>query len=165
MITFRKVQKQEIPYIQQLAHEIWNENYQEMISQSQIDYMLDKMYSLQQLNEEFESDYHWLFITNGDKVIGYISYKFKENDLFLSKLYIQSHNQGKGYAQESLRYIMHIASEKKCNRVYLTVNKNNQKAIRAYERFGFKLIEAKVFDIGAGYVMDDYIYEYKLSNF
>lgn len=38
----------------------------------------------------------------------------------------------------------------------LTVNKNNVKAIRAYEKTGFKNIGSLVQDIGNGFVMDDY---------
>jgi RimJ/RimL family protein N-acetyltransferase len=37
------------------------------------------------------------------------------------------------------------------------VNKANVRAQRAYEQFGFRRIEDAVFDIGGGYVMDDYI--------
>ncbi|MBS1128301.1 MAG: hypothetical protein H6Q96_681, partial [Nitrospirae bacterium] len=40
--------------------------------------------------------------------------------------------------------------------LYLFVNKNNTKAIRAYERFGFVKARAVVTDIGSGFVMDDY---------
>ena len=44
--------------------------------------------------------------------------------------------------------------------VYLTVNKGNARAVRAYEKFGFIRTDGTVTDIGGGYVMDDYVYEY-----
>ena len=44
--------------------------------------------------------------------------------------------------------------------VYLTVNKNNKTAIRAYEKNGFVITTSVVTDIGQGFVMDDYIMKY-----
>ena len=45
----------------------------------------------------------------------------------------------------------------------LHVNKNNLRAINAYIRFGFRITESDVFDIGRGYVMDDHIMEYEIG--
>ncbi len=159
MVTFRNIRRSEIPIIQQLACEIWNENYQEMISQKQIDYMLNKMYSLENLNQELDEGYIWKFIELKETPIGYISCRLEKHDLFLSKLYIQTKHQGKGYAQKSLKYLIDFMPKISCSRIYLTVNKTNEKGKRAYERFGFKKIDKKVTDIGKGYVMDDFIYE------
>ncbi|APD07598.1 ribosomal-protein-alanine N-acetyltransferase [Flavobacteriaceae bacterium UJ101] len=162
MIEFRNIKRVEIPIIQQLAHEIWNDNYQEMIGQEQIDYMLNMMYSTEKLNQEFDEDYIWKFIRLEGKPIGYISCRVEERDLFLSKIYLLTQYQGKGYSRKSLEYLIDFAPKINCNRIYLTVNKTNIKGIRAYERFGFERIDEKVMDIGNGYVMDDYIYEIRV---
>ena len=47
--------------------------------------------------------------------------------------------------------------------MYLTVNKGNELAIRAYEGTGFETIDAVVTDIGEGFVMDDYIMELRVD--
>ena len=47
-------------------------------------------------------------------------------------------------------------------RVYLTVNKHNNRAIAVYKKTGFEIVDEVVTDIGNDYVMDDYIFEYKL---
>jgi len=52
-----------------------------------------------------------------------------------------------------------VAREKGCGRLVLAVNKNNRAAIDAYLKHGFRVADAVVKDIGAGFVMDDYIME------
>ena len=44
-------------------------------------------------------------------------------------------------------------------KVRLNVNKNNSKAIRAYERNNFVNIESVKIDIGNGFFMDDFVME------
>jgi ribosomal protein S18 acetylase RimI-like enzyme len=41
-------------------------------------------------------------------------------------------------------------------KVYLYVNKKNNKAIRAYKKSGFVINESICKDIGGGFFMDDY---------
>ena len=55
------------------------------------------------------------------------------------------------------------AARRGAERVYLTVNKNNARAIRAYEKFGFLREGEECTAIGEGYYMDDYIYSYRLQ--
>jgi hypothetical protein len=48
-----------------------------------------------------------------------------------------------------------MARERGATHLWLTVNKGNA-SVQAYERLGFRIVEAMVIDIGGGYVMDDY---------
>ena len=50
------------------------------------------------------------------------------------------------------------AREHGFNSIWLTVNKGNDIAIRAYKGLGFELIGQGVADIGGGFVMDDYYF-------
>lgn len=54
---------------------------------------------------------------------------------------------------------MHMLAEEFSGKddFYLTVNKQNERAVSAYTALGFKKIDEAVSDIGNGYVMDDYI--------
>ena len=47
--------------------------------------------------------------------------------------------------------------------IWLTVNKNNSGSIEAYKRMGFNIIDKIITDIGAGFVMDDYKMQLKLT--
>jgi RimJ/RimL family protein N-acetyltransferase len=48
-------------------------------------------------------------------------------------------------------------------RLILSVNKRNTKAITAYKRNGFAIVESVVTDIGGGFVMDDYVMAKELA--
>ena len=58
-----------------------------------------------------------------------------------------------------LRYMFEGGPPQRLRSAYLTVNRGNAKAIRAYERNGFKVVRTQVTDIGNGFVMDDYVME------
>ena len=47
--------------------------------------------------------------------------------------------RGKGIGTKILESVKEIAKSKECTDLYLTVNQENENAIRAYEKFGFKV--------------------------
>src|ERR1035437_574281 len=81
----------------------------------------------------------------------------------LNKLYLKAEQQGKGFGKAGLKYVIDYARDNHFKRVYLTVNKNNIKAIKTYEKTGFVRTESVVNDIGGGFVMDDYIYSFEIT--
>ena len=60
------------------------------------------------------------------------------------------------------KYSTLYAKERNLKRIYLSVNKHNTPSYEVYLHLGFKVIDAVVTDIGGGFVMDDYIMEYRL---
>jgi ribosomal protein S18 acetylase RimI-like enzyme len=58
-----------------------------------------------------------------------------------------------------LRHCEREAGRLGADRLMLTVNKRNSKAIAAYQRNGFAIMDSVVVDIGGGFVMDDYVME------
>jgi hypothetical protein len=50
----------------------------------------------------------------------------------------------------------------KRDKITLTVNKNNNNSIDAYNEIGFEITGNACMDIGSGYVMDDYQIELKV---
>lgn len=157
---FHTVNEKNIHLIQPLAREIWNECYKDLLAQDQIDYMIDMMYNTEKVNEGIEAGDIWEILKIDNVPSGYLHYKLDENNtVFLSKIYLKESNQTKGIGQLMLNRVVDFAKEKGAKAVHLTVNKHNAKAIRFYEKNGFKNMESKTFDIGNGYIMDDYIYQ------
>ena len=123
--------------------------------------MTQKFQSAAAIAEQTEKEnYIYFFIADGDREIGYCAVRPLEDSLFLSKLYLEEECRGRGVGQRALAQVCAIAKRLALPRVWLTVNKGNARAIRAYEKFGFVRTDSTVTDIGGGYAMDDYIYEY-----
>ena len=75
----------------------------------------------------------------------------------LDKLYVHPRHQRRGYGGLMIERVGQVAVAQRCDRLLLAVNKHNRAAIAAYLKHGFHIAEATVKDIGAGFVMDDYI--------
>jgi ribosomal protein S18 acetylase RimI-like enzyme len=158
---FRQAGIKDIADIQALARRIWDEAYCKILSKEQIDYMLQMMYSEKVITEELQSGVVWDLIVADGKPCGYMSYEFSEdNAVKLSKIYIEKDFRGTSIAADSLGRVKQYAVLNGRDYVFLTVNKNNKTAIRAYEKNGFTVTASVVTDIGRGFVMDDHIMKY-----
>ena len=148
-----------------LADEIWHEYWTCILSNEQIDYMVEKFQSYNAINHQIEyENYSYYFLTTKKEVIGYCGISEKKDYLFLSKLYLKENYRHLGYGHKAYEQIVEIAQKLGYKSIQLTVNKNNTNTINAYFKYGFKTIDAVVTDIGNGFVMDDYIMEYKIGS-
>ncbi len=153
------ITSQQISIVQELAREIWNEHYIKIISQKQIDYMLDLFYSDERIRSEIEEGISWEMLMDNEKPIGYLVCKIESDQLYISKIYLKAETRGKGFGKLLLNRAIELANQNGKNSIYLNVNKHNTDSISFYERMGFVKIDEGVFDIGNGYVMDDFILE------
>lgn len=154
----------ELRQIAELADEIWHECFVGIISNGQIDYMVEKFQSLGAMTEQIENQNYCYFAVREDgELCGYIGVKPEDDDrFFLSKLYLRKNSRGKGIASLMLAKVFGEARKIGKKRVYLTVNKHNDHAVEVYRKTGFVTVDTAVTDIGNNYVMDDFIMEYKL---
>ena len=159
MLSFIKAHEKDILTIQQLAHTIWYNHYTTIISEEQIEYMLNLMYSTKTISKEIQHGYFWYLIMENSQPIGFISFHFENDDtkMKLEKLYTLVSHHGKGYGQESLNFVKDSSKKMDAQILCLRVNKQNTKAINAYIKAGFTIEREDTADIGNGYVMDDYI--------
>ena len=156
--------------IEQIARFIWQEHYIPIIGKEQVAYMLAKFQSTEVMINQLKEGYNYYSVVEHEnafhlskpeeiQLIGYFSVKPETEALFISKFYLIDTSRGKGYARKMLNFISERAAEQRLNKLRLTVNKHNTNTIAAYEKMGFVKKEAAVFDIGNGYVMDDFVME------
>ncbi len=143
-----------------MADEVWHEYFPCILTDEQIDYMVDRFQSERAMREQVsEKGYRYAFIMDGEVRVGYTGISVSGGKLFISKLYLLKENRGRGFGTAALNMLFDIAREEGLGSVYLTVNKYNDRAIRTYESNGFERIQSIVTDIGEGFVMDDYVME------
>ncbi|WP_297956531.1 GNAT family N-acetyltransferase [uncultured Ruminococcus sp.] len=149
----------ELREIAALADVIWHECFPDIISEGQIDYMVEKFQSYKAMTKQIiDQDYSYFSVRDDGELCGYIGVRpEKDNRFFLSKLYLRHDKRGRGIASEMLGRVYAEARDCGKTSVYLTVNKHNDHAIAVYKNAGFTVIDEAVTDIGGGYVMDDYI--------
>ena len=158
MLQFRRATESHVPLLGQLAERIWRDYYPEIIGQAQVDYMLPRMYSPEMIQSEIDAGTIWEIAFAEAQPIGFLSLSRDESGRAkMHKLYLDTRSHGRGFGQEMIARAVEIAHELGTNGIWLQVNKQNARAIRAYERAGFQVEREAVFDIGGGFVMDDYI--------
>lgn len=154
-----------------MAEKIWNEYWPAIIGQKQTDYMVAKFQSLEAIKRDMADEgYEYWFIAvceeDGEMLpIGYTGGHVEEdsNRFFISKVYLLESERGGGLCSQVVKFYENLCRSRGLDAVYLTVNKNNSIAIRAYKKNGFEIIDAVEKDIGCGFVMDDYIMEKKVT--
>ncbi|MDO8366775.1 MAG: GNAT family N-acetyltransferase [Saprospiraceae bacterium] len=160
-IFLRRATKVDLPLIRQLAERIWWEHYPSIISDEQIGFMLELIYSdsaLQQQMEE-EGQEFWLPEING-KVLGFLSVSRKgEGDYFIHKFYLDTRERGFG----TIVFELLLARYPDLCELRLRVNRRNFKSVNFYFKVGFRIEYCIDMPIGEGYVMDDFQMVYPCS--
>ena len=160
MIT--KATIKDISLIQDLAQKSWRSHYPGIISHEQIDFMLDLMYSEEEITSQFNNpNYHYYLLGNEENFYGIMGFEnhYEQKTTKLHRIYITEEGKGKGLGKEAIQFLKNQILEVGDQRIILAVNKQNP-SYHFYLSQGFKVYEEGVFDIGNGFVMDDYLMEW-----
>jgi GNAT superfamily N-acetyltransferase len=150
----------DIDSVCRLARTIWQGTYPALISQEQIDFMLADRYAPATLRAQFDDPLHaWRVAWVADEITGFAHATLDGSDCKLDKLYVHPDSQRQGIGRVLLAAIWDWARQRAAQRLWLQVNRGNAPAIAAYEKYGFRIVESRVFDIGNGFVMDDFVME------
>lgn len=146
-----------------LADKIWHQHYIHFISKQQIDYMLNWMYNDSSLKEQMEEKHHeFYFITSDDIHLGFVSiHQQSEKEWFINKFYIDQDQAAKGIGTRVFQQIIEL---KQPETIRLTVNRENFKSINFYFKNGFIIEKVANFDIGQGFVMNDFVMLWQKKN-
>lgn len=162
MYTIRKASPNDIGLIRELCFQVWPQTYASIISPEQITYMLEMMYSEASLQDQMQNGALFIIVYDKNEPVGFASYQeVKPGIVKLYKLYVLPSQQGKGTGRFIINYISAAIKQDKISAIQLQVNRRN-KARDFYERLGFTVIEEFDFEIGNGWIMDDYVMEKKL---
>lgn len=159
-VTIRRADVNDCELIRRLAEVVFPATYRTIITQSQIDYMMNWMYSIGSLRSQMQREGHIYNIAFRDsEAVGYVSVQRESERLFhLHKIYVMPDAQGSGIGAKL--FAAAVATIKQmcpsACRVELNVNRENS-AVGFYERLGMHRASEGDFDIGDGFFMRDYI--------
>lgn len=166
MISIKKADQEELKVVQEIAYQTWPDTFANILSSSQIEYMLKLLYDMKTLESQLiEKGQVFLLAEEDGKYLGFAAYELNYSEgkkTKLHKIYILPSAQGKGLGKKLILEVSTQAKEKRQKSLLLNVNKFNQPAIDFYQYLGFKEAFREVIDIGNGYVMDDVVMELNL---
>lgn len=167
MITFEKLTTpEELQIIRDIADDIWPKTFAEILSPEQIRYMMQMMYAPEVMEKELKNNYSFNIIKIDGVPAGYFVWSAYEEPgtAKLHKLYLLEKFHGQGNGTAMLKAAENAIASAGFVRMRLNVNKNNQRAIKAYLRNGFVNIQSVKIDIGNGFFMDDFVMEKAVSS-
>ena len=157
-MTIRTATEADIPLLRDLAHRIWRECYPGIITVEQIEFMLGWMYSEEEIRRQLRAGFTWEIVEDDGAAIGFLSFSVEEDGrVKLHKMYLLPDRQRGGIGRQLLAHVCERAQALGAREVWMQVNKRNTRAIGAYLKAGFRIEREAVFDIGGGFVMDDYL--------
>jgi ribosomal protein S18 acetylase RimI-like enzyme len=170
--TLDAVTKHDYVDLRALANTIWRHHYPAIISVAQIDYMLAGRFSDAALREYAQAGDRWLEVLRlSGTPVGYCGYEFADQygderlaAMKLGQLDVLESHRGMGFGRFMLSHVESRARDLGRQVLFLQVNKQNTMAIGFYAAAGFTIAREAVFDIGSGFVMDDYVMEKRLNS-
>ena len=163
MNDVRRLMRQDVDAVCALARTVWQATYPALISQAQINVMLADRYSADRIRAQLDDPRHAWWVAQLDTApVGFAHAVQDGADCKLDKLYVHPAHQRQGIGNRLLQAAQDWARQQQAHRLWLQVNRGNTQAIAAYRKYGFRIVESRVFDIGHGFVMDDHVMEQAL---
>lgn len=138
-ITIRKMIKEDMQQVQQVAKTSWHHTYEGIIPAEIQGNFLKSAYSDEMMNLRLVSTF--IFVSEVDgKVIGFANYSpvKEEGNVELSAIYLYPEYQGKGIGTRLLQAgIKNIEGTKE---IFVNVEKDNEIGINFYKAKGFEVI-------------------------
>ena len=158
-MEIRSLKRDELKIVQEIAHATWPYTFKEILSQDQIQYMLNWMYDVKQLESQFDSGHLFFTAELNDKSIGFIGIEPNHPEIGITKIhkiYILPGHQGLGVGKKMIEFVRKLSIQHEITALLLNVNRFN-KAVFFYEALGFNHLYEENIDIGNGYLMEDYV--------
>lgn len=142
-MNIRQATVQDIKAIHELAEKIWWPAYRNIISDEQISFMLDDMYSEASLLEQMNAGIGFLLAEKDNVPLAFAGYSISEADnqiCRLHKLYVLPSEQGSGTGKKLIEHISSLARTQGAKILELNVNRGNP-ARHFYTKAGFEVFQ------------------------
>lgn len=164
MIKIEQAGHEHLHLIHDMAQVVFRHTYRDILSSDQMDYMMDMMYSMSNLEKQLEDGHHYYIAYDDGRPCGYVSVQYEGADsdgievFHLHKIYVMPDMQGKKVGIALFNTVVgHIRDAvDTMARIELNVNKFN-KSVEFYKHIGMRVLLEEDFPIGNGFYKTDYI--------
>ena len=152
----RAAEQSDIPAIAELARRIWPVAYAGILTEEQINNMLSRIYSHENLHEEMRQGHSfWLAYVDG-MACGYASaYREDPQTVWLKKLYVDTTKQKQGLGSQLIQALQRAMQP--MTKLNVLVNARNIAAQHYYTHSGFIKVDEKRVRMG-DFNFIDYMY-------
>lgn len=164
-IVIRRAGRNELHTVHEMAEVVFRETYKTILSAEQMDYMMEWMYSIPNLEGQVARGHVYYIAWADDEPMGYVSVRKDNVDpdetevWHLEKIYVMPSAQGTGLGHKLLETAkQHVRDNKTTTRARIELNVNRKNpAVGFYKHQGLTILRQGDFPIGQGYYMNDYI--------
>lgn len=156
-ITIRKIDVSDISKLQNIGKLTFAETFSSGNSEENMQEYLERGFSIEKLTTELTDQNAKFYLAELDgKTIGYLKVNVGQsqteikdhNALEIERIYVLKEFHGKKVGQILYDKAIELAKEKNVEYVWLGVWEQNPRAIRFYEKNGFKAFDKHVFKLG-----------------
>ena len=150
-MTIRKWVETDAEGVRNVLQLSWKEAYSQFIPQADLDYYLDKTYSIVSLIEMSKNPNYICYVVEIDnKVAGWL--KLTENKeerrFYLSSIYILPECQKMKLGEKFFSIACEEAKKLQYHEIYIGVMVQNERALNWYKKLGFQFFEEQPFTMG-----------------
>lgn len=154
---FRKISAVDIIELQNISRATFRDTFAEHNTEEDLNQYLDEQLSFNKLSEELNNPHSsFYFASENEKLVGYLKLNcstaqtelIDEKAFEIERIYILKEYFGKGLGQFLLNNAIKIGKEMSPTYIWLGVWEKNSRAIRFYEKNGFKVFSSHLFTLG-----------------
>ena len=169
-MKIRKINIDDLETFRDLSIQTFKETFEEVNTEEDMQKYLDENLSIEKLKTELENpNSEFYFAENNDEILGYLKLNFKdaqtekleENHFEIERIYVLKAFLGQKIGQILFDKAIEIGREKNLEYVWLGVWEENHRAIKFYEKNGFKIFGKHDFVLGKD-VQTDLLMKLKL---
>lgn len=170
--TFHKIDVDDVIQLQQISRITFSETFAEHNTEEDLNKYLQEQLSLNKLVEELNNNYsEFYFASENERVIGYLKLNWEkaqtelidEAAFEIERIYILKEYFGKGLGQFLLDHAIIIGKTHQPTFIWLGVWEKNSRAIRFYEKNGFKIFSSHLFTLGND-IQTDLLMKLEINN-
>ena len=156
-MKIRKINIDDLETLRNLSIQTFKETFEEVNTEEDMQKYLLENLSIEKLKTELENpNSEFYFAENNDEILGYLKLNFKdaqtekleENHFEIERIYVLKGFLGQKIGQILFDNALEIGREKNLEYVWLGVWEENKRAIRFYEKNGFKIFGKHDFVLG-----------------